>query len=210
MANRESLGVFGKICRAHHRRRGGRSRGSPAWARLASFAAEITHAAAQGRRNRNHRGRNRRGAEGVESNNRHDGLHSPPRPPRPPAPPAIVSENRTIAGKTTRQAAGCSSVSSRRMCGGDCCAQQRAATEFQNNGVAGELGFEPRLTESESAVGFRNHKPIFPTGGEPGLIVSIGYARFPNCQALRQSRRSPARCRPAPAGDSSVSMKRAS
>jgi hypothetical protein len=61
----------------HDWRRVGRSGGSPAWARLATAHA-VVHIAAQGRRNRNHRGRNRCGAEGLESNNRHDGLHSPP------------------------------------------------------------------------------------------------------------------------------------
>jgi hypothetical protein len=80
MASPES--VFGKVCPPYHWRFGIGRGGSPAWARLATAVAAITTLPfGQGRRNRNHRGSNRRGAEGVESNKRHDGLHSPPQPP---------------------------------------------------------------------------------------------------------------------------------
>ena len=46
--------------------------------------------------------------------------------------------------------------------------------------VAGEPGFEPRLTESESLNPPRFHTVFLPTEGKTRRDASMAYGRFPN------------------------------
>jgi hypothetical protein len=46
--------------------------------------------------------------------------------------------------------------------------------------LAGALGFEPRLTESESNQHNWTCKTFFPTSAKSGSFSSIGYGHFPD------------------------------